>query len=203
MIFKLESFIKRIRWKAFFYEKLDNTPEKTVNNFGFKSVKTPPKNEHLNAFEADLYDMVRNIEFKRVSSEFQSKLSKDIKRINEDPLLFIPADKTNNLYKLSKDNYNKLLTENITKSYKKTNTAAINNINKEAKCIAERLHLDDRVEQFNQREAFVTLKDHKENFQNNPKCRLLNPAKSEIGIISKHYIEKINSNIRKTTNMNQ
>ena len=83
-------------------------------------------------------------------------------------------------------------------------TAAINNINKEAKCIAERLHLDDRVEQFNQREAFVTLKDHKENFQNNPKCRLLNNlAKSEIGIISKHYIEKINIKIRKTTNMNQ
>ena len=78
----------------------------------------------------------------------------------------------------------------ITKSYKKTNTTAINNINKEAKFIAERLHLDDRVEQFNQREAFVTLKDHKENFQNNPKCRLLNSAKSEIGISSKHYIEK-------------
>ena len=147
--------------------------------------------------------MVRNIEFKRVSSKFQSNLSKDIKLIDEDPLLFIPADKTNNLYKLSKDNYNKLLTDNITKSYKKTNTAAINDINEEAKCIAERLHLDDRVEQFNQRESFITLKDHKENIQNNPKCGLLNPAKSEIGIISKHYIGKINSNIRKTTNLNQ
>ena len=89
------------------------------------------------------------------------------------------------------------------KSYKETNTAAINKINKKAKYTAELLHLDDRVEQFNQRESFVTLKDHKENFQNNPKCRLLNPAKSEIGIISKHYIEKINSNIIKTTNMNQ
>ena len=43
MKFKLESFIKRIRWKAFFHEKLDNTPENTVNNFGFKSVKIPPK----------------------------------------------------------------------------------------------------------------------------------------------------------------
>ena len=63
--------------------------------------------------------MVRNIDFKRVSSEFQSNLSKDIKRINEDPAFFIPADKTNNLYKLSKDKYNKLLTDNITKSYKK------------------------------------------------------------------------------------
>ena len=60
--------------------------------------------------------MVRNIEFKRVSSEFQSNLSKDIKRINEDPLLFI-SDKTKYLYHLSKDNYKKLLTDNITKSY--------------------------------------------------------------------------------------
>ena len=93
----------------------DNTPETIVDNFGFESVRTPPKNEYLNAFEADLNDMVPNIEFKRVSLEFQSNLPKVIKRINEDPLLFIPVDKTNNLYKLSKENYNKLLTDNITK----------------------------------------------------------------------------------------
>ena len=61
--------------------------------------------------------MVCNIKFKSVSSEFESNLSKDIKRINED--LLIPADKMNNLYKLAKDNYNKLLTDNVTKSYKK------------------------------------------------------------------------------------
>ena len=73
MTFKLESFIKRIRWKAFFYEKSENTPE-TVVNFGFKSVRTPPENEHLNAFDADLNGIVRNIDFKRVSSEFQSKV---------------------------------------------------------------------------------------------------------------------------------
>ena len=132
--------------KSIFQWKIDNTPEKTVDNFEFKSVKTPPKNKHFNAFEANLYDIVRNIKFKRVSSEFQRKLSKDIKRINEDPLLFNTAVKTSNLYQLSKDNYNKLLTDNMTKSYKKLNTAARTNINKEAKCVAERLHLDDRVE---------------------------------------------------------
>ena len=88
MIFKLESFIKALRWKVIFYEKLEIPSEAIVNNFGFKSVRTPPKNEHLNAFETDLYDMVRNIEFKRVNSEFQSNLSKDIKRITEDRLLF-------------------------------------------------------------------------------------------------------------------
>ena len=137
--------------------------ETIVDTFVFKSVRTPSQNKYLHAFEFDLYDMVRNTEFKRASSEFQSNLSKEIKRINEYRLLFIPTDGTNKLYKLSKENYNKLLTSNITKLYKKTNTAIINNINIniEVKCIAERLHLDDRVEQCNQRESFVTLKDRK------------------------------------------
>ena len=77
MIFKLESFIKRIRWKAFFYEKSENTPETTVGNFGFKSVRTPPKNEHLNEFETDLYDMVPNIQnFKVTCQKISNALMK-------------------------------------------------------------------------------------------------------------------------------
>ena len=102
--------------------------------------------------------------------------------INKDPLLFIPADKSNNLYKVSKDTYSKLRQDNITKSYKKSNITLINNINKEAKVIAAELKLDDRIEEFNQHEAFATLKDHKVNFQNDPKFRFINPAKLEMGI---------------------
>ena len=33
--------------------------------------------------------------------------------INKDPLLFIPADKSNNLYKTTKNTYNKLMQNNI------------------------------------------------------------------------------------------
>ena len=41
--------------------------KKTVTtNFGFKSVKTPPKNEQLSQFESDFYDMVQNIKFRKV-----------------------------------------------------------------------------------------------------------------------------------------
>ena len=204
LIFKLESFIKRIRWKAYFFENSNEINETTTaTNFGFKSVKTPPKNEHLNAFENDLYDLVRNIEFKRINTAFQNQLNKDINLINNDPLLFIPADKTNNLYKLNNDKYKKLPQDNITKSYKKANTNSIRSINKEPKTIAEDLKLVDRIEQFSQREAFITVKDHKENFQNNTKCRVINPAKSEIRIISKHYIETINNTIREKTQVNQ
>ena len=37
-----------------------------------------------------------------------------------------------------------------------------------------------------------TLKDHKENFLNNPTVRLKNPAKNELGRISKARLDNIN-----------
>ena len=72
---------------------------------------------------------------------------------NKDPLLIIPANKSNNLYKISKDTYSKLLQDNITKSYKKSNVTLINNIKKEAKVITAELKLNNRIEQFNQHKA--------------------------------------------------
>ena len=69
--------------------------------------------------------------------------------INEDPLLFMPAGKSKNVYKVSKNDYSKLLEDSITKSFKKYNVALINNINKEAKAIASELKLNDRKEQIN------------------------------------------------------
>ena len=53
----------------------------------------------------------------------------------------------------------------------------------------KKIGLVDRIEQFVEREAYVTLKDHKENFLNNPKCRLINPSKSKMGKVSKKYLE--------------
>ena len=51
--------------------------------------------------------------------------------------------------------------------------------------------------------CFITLKDHKENFLNNPKIRLLNPSKNELGRISKTILDKININLRNATKLNQ
>ena len=51
--------------------------------------------------------------------------------------------------------------------------------------------------------CFVTLKDHKDNFQNNPTTRLINPAKNELGRISKVILEKINTQLRTSLNLNQ
>ena len=64
--------------------------------------------------------------------------------------------------------YNGLLQKNITKTYKKVSPDTTSSIEIEAKEIAKRLDLDDRVNTTAKREAFITLKDHKPNFANNP-----------------------------------
>ena len=57
--------------------------------------------------------------------------------------------------------------------------------------------------QTNEENSFISLKDHKENFQNNPTVRLINPAKSELGKISKVILDRINNNIRENSQLNQ
>lgn len=204
LIEKTEKVIKRMRWKAFFSEQ--NKTDRNNNessHFGFKSKKCPPQNEDLNNFEADVYDMIKNIEFRQVRDDFQDQLQHDIKRINNSTKAFIPADKTVNYYEVDKATHNKLLKDSITSTYKKANTNTITTINDEAKGIATSLNIDDRAERMAERQAFITLKDHKDNFQNRPTCRLINPAKSEIGRISKEILEKINTTVRQKTSLNQ
>ena len=57
--------------------------------------------------------------------------------------------------------------------------------------------------QTNGENNFISLKDHKENFQNNLTVRLINPAKNELGKISKVILDRINKNIRENLQLNQ
>ena len=51
--------------------------------------------------------------------------------------------------------------------------------------------------------CFITLKDHKENFENNTKRRLINPAKNEVGRIGKIILDKINLGLKEQLGVNQ
>ena len=158
-------------------------------NYGFKSEKCPPQNNNLLSFEADLYNMACSVKFRRVNDPFQAKLTTDANTINTSTALYVSADKTTNLYKVEVKNYNKLLQDCIITKYRKTNNTR--NINLEAKQLAQKLYLDDRIEQLPENQAFVTIKDHKPNFPNNIKCRLINPVKSNLGKISKQILQEI------------
>ena len=60
--------------------------------------------------------------------------------------------------------YNKLLKDNITKSYKKLADLLEIAINLEAKNIAWECHLSDRIECLTRTSDFSILKDHLDNF---------------------------------------
>ena len=81
-------------------------------------------------------------------------------------MLLIAADKTTNLYKLEPSTYNDLLEISITKSYKKALPETTQAIHKENKHIATKLGIYDRVDTTADKDAFMTLKDHKQKFAN-------------------------------------
>ena len=118
--------------------------------------------DDLANFEQDLYNMIKNIEFKFVSNNFQRQLTDDIKAINNSDKVFVSADKSRNIYKMDKEQYTKLINENIAKAYRKTNKNSVNKINKDAKKIAKSLSTDGRVEKIQESQTYITVKDHKD-----------------------------------------
>ena len=74
--------------------------------------------------------------------------------------------KSRNIYKLENDQYCKLLKENATKIYKKFNFNKVGNINNKAKKFTENLQVADRIDKLQEKEAYITTKDHKDDFPN-------------------------------------
>ena len=186
-----------MRWKAYFHlnPKARGNRKET---FGFNSRKSPPVIDEMRVFETRLTNMIQNIEYYKYNNEFQNKIKRDLNNI-DNTMLLVKADKTSNYYKMKPNDYNTLLNENIEKNYKKSDPSILQDINSEAKIIAEKLEIDDRVEVLAERSSFLTLKDHKPTFINSPDCRLIGPTKSELGRVSKELLQKIvKSTIQKT-----
>ena len=119
-------------------------------------------------------------------------MKEDVSSINSSPDVLICGGKTSNMYKATPEQYKNLLKDNIVETYKKYSDLLEKPINMEAKHIAKRLEVSDRIEHLARNPAFITLKDHKENVSSKIPCRLINPSKSELGKVSKQKLEKIN-----------
>ena len=63
--------------------------------------------------------------------------------------------------------------------------------------------VSERVDCLTKSNALISLKDHQSIFSSNPKCRLINPVKSEIGKISKYFSQQLNSKVRDLSSVNQ
>ena len=65
------------------------------------------------------------------------------------------------------------------------------------------MNVADRIKLTAKQEAYITFKDHLDNFANNPTCSLINPAKTNIGRVSKMILESINLKVKEYTKANQ
>ena len=99
--------------------------------------------------------------------------------------------------------YSNLLQTAITSKYKKTEKRTAANINEAGIKHAREANVINRTKINVTDSSFITLKDHKENFLNRPTIKLLNPAKNEIGRISKHILQNINKTLSEETKVNE
>ena len=90
------------------------------------------------------------------------------------------------MYRLTKEEYNKMRRNATTSTYKKANGNIKKRINENGKEIVKKSfdNIMDRMDVNAASNCFITIKDHKENFLNHLKVRLINPAKNELGKIN-------------------
>ena len=146
-----------------------------------------------------MLDMVQNIKFKNQSNQngkFQKKLKADIATVKNNDNVFVKADKSTNYYRMSKESYESYLEQTIQKDYKKCDKSEIVKLVKEEKKFADKLKVADRMDVPAQSESYVNLKDHKENYRNNPSFRLINTNKGNLGIVSQKILQRTNENLR-------
>ena len=176
----------------FFHWNKNGENEIETEKFGFKSKNCQPQCKELQNFEKDLYYIITCIKYRRSEDCFQTKMKGDISKIKASPNVLVFTDKTTNIYQLSPSKYNKLLNDNATKTYKKFTNRLEKSINMEAKYITKSISLGNRIECQAKTPAFITLKDHKDNFRTSHPCRLIDLCKSKLGKVSKNILEKAN-----------
>ena len=91
----------------------------------------------------------------------------------------------------------------VAKTYKKAPPNVETAINVEAKSIATNLNLNGKIKRLAQTPAYITLKNHKENFRSNTSYFLINPSKTELRRINKSILDRINNKLLSKLNYNQ
>ena len=120
----------------------------------------------------------------------------EIKKIHSKKELIVPADKTTNNYLLPAKTYTALMEKEIQKNYKKEKANNVKKVEKEHLETAVGLELEDRIFSTTERNAFITLKDHKDDFQVNPAVRLINPRKPDMGKLAMEILDRVVKDIR-------
>ena len=116
---KTEAMIKRMRGKLFILSRMVHATR----------VRTPSPIKFLEQLQKDLFKIVEKINFQEINCEFQDKLNWNIKDIKRKRKTLTSADTTSSFYKITKEMYQQLLHNSITKTCKKANSNTNKTIN--------------------------------------------------------------------------
>ena len=163
----------------------------------------PPHIKQLDKFENEMIGMVKEIQFRKMRNNIQQNMYEDMRRFKESESIFVKSDKSGNLYEIEKGRYKQMMFKEVVKNYKKAPPDLEKELNNDAKMLAHRLGIVDRVEKYNTKNCFITIKDHKSDFKTNPECRLINPAKTQLSRVSKIIVQEICDSLRLALNINQ
>ena len=206
LIRSVNRFVNRVRWKIFFLfdPKAKGTRKET---FGLKSQKAAPRSDrYLKEFEKELHRLVKDVkhrERKDIQSDFLKELDKKVKEIKKSKNVFVGADKSSNYYEMSKEHHNKLLMKAINKDYRKAQEGKVDEVNKGAKALSDKLEISDKVFKLELKQSVISIKDHKPDFMDATQTRLINPTKSYLGRVSKVKLEELNKKVRQKSGLVQ
>ena len=137
----------RLRWRILAHLHPEKFSKERSNTYGFKSGKFPKSVEcdALKGFENDLWGMVKNMEFRDIRCSYQNQLKREKWRIRQSKYLIVESDKTGNHYEVDKATYTKLLTDEVTKTYKKTHRNKTLEMDQSSLEATKKLKIEDRV----------------------------------------------------------
>ena len=174
-----------MQWKTYFYlNPLELHEEQGKSGIQMKSLKTPPSNKMLDTFYEELFKLIEKIKFKKQKINFPVKMEKAIKEMKKSEKIWVKADKSRNIYKISPLE-NDRISHKITDDNKIDYNNTITQINSDIAQFACKLYMKARLGKLKENCACILFKDHKQNFHNKKQKRLINPNKTELGLVSK------------------
>ena len=198
LTYRIEDLIERMRWTVHHdKKKKDGTyTEEDNNKYGFRTPLRAPFSKELKAFEDDLIDLISEVETRYVSNPLQDRMRADLEAIRQlENEVIIQSDKTNNFYIMRVDEYQANRDKELMAGYRKVGSEIIEKIDSDAASLVQRINLDDRIEGIAPQPAFLTIKDHKPDFPNKLSFRVINPAKTNVGKISKEVLDRVNAKL--------
>ena len=228
MVDAIEDLIYRMRWKYYHFkqdkrkksQEIIHEPdsqsqhdlsqesischENMKNNcYGLRTNEQAPRDADLKPWEDDMLNIVHGLKKRDYKSVFQDKIRNIESRLRSTDKILISSDKTDNHYLITKDDYMRHLRNCITKNYRKSNIHEVEEADYQAACLAKKLDIQWRLEKTALKSAFITVKDHKEDWPSRMSFRLINPMKANIGRVSKVILERINNELRSSLGLNQ